>query len=116
MFLEWWGFFRFDVCVLVSFLLSFLIIHGQILAEMLRPMSPAFTELWLDGEKAATVEWRKNVDAVPGLDVDTEMAKDNGRGIIVDHPVEPLYGDIYLPRESLLCVYLFFGMHSLLSG
>lgn len=73
---------------------------------MLRPMSPAFTELWLDGEKAATVEWRKNVDAVPGLDVDTEMAKDNGRGIVVDHPVEPLYGDIYLPRESLLCTYI----------
>jgi sulfite reductase (ferredoxin) len=27
------------------------------------------------------------------------MLKDNGRGIILDHPVEPLYGDLYLPRK-----------------
>lgn len=72
----------------------------QILAELLRPMSPAFTELWLDGEKAATVEWRRDVDSMPGLDVDAEMVKDNGRGIVLDNPVEPLYGDIYMPRES----------------
>ena len=74
-------------------------INKQILAEMLRPMSPAFTELWLDGEKAATVEWRKEVDAMPGMDVDAKMVEDNGRGIVVDNPIEPLYGDIYLPRE-----------------
>lgn len=77
----------------------------KILAELLRPMSAAFTELWLDGEKAATVEWRKDVDAVPGLDVDQEMVADNGRGIVLDHPVEPLYGDIYMPRELLLHRY-----------
>lgn len=70
----------------------------QILAELLRPMSNAFSELWLDGEKAATVEWRKDVDGEPGLDVDSKMVEDNGRGIVLDHPVEPLYGDIYLPR------------------
>lgn len=69
-------------------------------------MSSAFTELWLDGEKAATVEWRKDVDAVPGLDVDKEMVQDNGRGIVLDHPVEPLYGDIYMPRECF-CVVVF---------
>lgn len=73
--------------------------RGKILAELLRPLSSAFTELWLDGEKAATVEWRKDVDKVPGLDVDKEMVEDNGRGIVLDHPVEPLYGDIYMPRE-----------------
>ena len=74
-------------------------VPGKILAELLRPLSSAFTELWLDGEKAATVEWRKDVDKVPGLDVDKEMVEDNGRGIVLDHPVEPLYGDIYMPRE-----------------
>lgn len=73
--------------------------YTKILAELLRPLSSAFTELWLDGEKAATVEWRKDVDKVPGLDVDKEMVEDNGRGIVLDHPVEPLYGDIYMPRK-----------------
>ena len=82
----------------------------KILAELLRPLSSAFTELWLDGEKAATVEWRKDVDAVPGLDVDREMVQDNGRGIVLDHPVEPLYGDIYMPREfyfTLVHLFIF---------
>ncbi|CAN0304016.1 unnamed protein product, partial [Ectocarpus fasciculatus] len=79
----------------------------QILAELLRPLSSAFTELWLDGEKAATVEWRDDVDdALKGADVDQEMVKDNGRGIVLDHPVEPLYGDIYMPREFCVCVYV----------
>lgn len=73
--------------------------YTKILAELLRPMSSAFTELWLDGEKAATVEWRKDINNVPGLDVDNEMVADNGRGIVLDHPVEPLYGDIYMPRK-----------------
>ena len=76
----------------------------KILAELLRPLSSAFTELWLDGEKAATVEWRDEADkAMPaGLDVDAEMVKDNGRGIVLNHPVEPLYGDIYMPRECCM--------------
>ncbi|CAM9872517.1 unnamed protein product [Pylaiella littoralis] len=73
--------------------------YTKILAELLRPLSSAFTELWLDGEKAATVEWRDDVDKVPGLDVDQEMVKDNGRGIVLNHPVEPLYGDLYMPRK-----------------
>ncbi|CAN0535899.1 unnamed protein product, partial [Ectocarpus sp. 12 AP-2014] len=74
--------------------------YTKILAELLRPLSSAFTELWLDGEKAATVEWRDDVDAaLKGADVDQEMVKDNGRGIVLNHPVEPLYGDIYMPRE-----------------
>lgn len=60
-------------------------------------MSAAFSELWLDGEKAATVEWRKAIDEKE-VDVDEKMVEDNGRGIVLDHPVEPLYGDIYLPR------------------
>ncbi|KAG5187559.1 hypothetical protein JKP88DRAFT_32086 [Tribonema minus] len=66
-------------------------------AELLRPLSAAFTELWLDGEKAATIEyWRKDID---GAAIDAEMLRDNGRGVILDHPVEPLYGDLYLPRK-----------------
>ncbi|CAM9910680.1 unnamed protein product [Ascophyllum nodosum] len=36
---------------------------------------------------------------MPGMDVDAKMVEDNGRGIVVDNPIEPLYGDIYLPRK-----------------
>jgi sulfite reductase (ferredoxin) len=71
--------------------------YTKLLAELLRPMSAAFTELWLDGEKAATIEyWRKDIN---GIDIDAAMLKDNGNGIILDHPVEPLYGDLYFPRK-----------------
>lgn len=89
------------------------------MAELLRPLSSAFTELWLDGEKAATVEWRDEAEkAMPGgVDVDTEMVKDNGRGIVLNHPVEPLYGDIYMPREySFLSVTSVFARLRLPSG
>ncbi|CAM9333194.1 unnamed protein product [Discosporangium mesarthrocarpum] len=71
--------------------------YTKTIAELLRPLSSAFSELWLDGEKAATVEfWRKDMLDV---DVDAAMLSDNGRGIILNHPTEPLYGDLYLPRK-----------------
>lgn len=72
--------------------------YTRLIAELLRPMSQAFTELWLDGDKAASINqyWRQDFN---GIDIDAEMLKDNGRGIILDHPVEPLYGDLYLPRK-----------------
>lgn len=38
------------------------------------------------------------------------MVKDNGRGIVLNHPVEPLYGDIYMPREFCLVLAQFFPM------
>ncbi|CAM9234634.1 unnamed protein product [Phaeothamnion confervicola] len=60
-------------------------------------MSNAFTELWLDGQKAASIEyWRKDVADV---DIDAAMRRDTGRGVVLDHPVEPLYGDLYMPRK-----------------
>jgi sulfite reductase (ferredoxin) len=60
-------------------------------------MTPAFTEIWLDGEKVATAEvWGKEVEK---FNVDEVMKYDSGRGIVLDHPVEPLYGDRYLPRK-----------------
>lgn len=71
--------------------------YTKIIAQLLRPLSSAFSELWLNGEKAATIEyWAKDVADV---DIDAAMVKDNGRGIILDHPVEPLYGDLFMPRK-----------------
>jgi len=60
-------------------------------------MTPAFSEIWLDGEKAASVEtWAKEVES---FDVDAKMLHDNGRGIIIPDAVEPIYGTQYLPRK-----------------
>mmetsp|Transcript_15064 Transcript_15064/g.21966 ORF Transcript_15064/g.21966 Transcript_15064/m.21966 type:complete len:636 (-) Transcript_15064:82-1989(-) len=66
-------------------------------ADLFRPLSPAFSEIWLDGEKAATVEtWSKDVE---DLNIDQAMLYDSGRGIILPDSVEPIYGDRYLPRK-----------------
>jgi sulfite reductase (ferredoxin) len=72
--------------------------YAKLFAQLFRPMTPAFSEIWLDGEKAATVEtWSK--EGPPGIDIDKEMLYDNGRGIILPDATEPLYGDRYLPRK-----------------
>jgi sulfite reductase (ferredoxin) len=70
---------------------------SKVFAHLFRPMTPAFTEIWLDGEKVATSEvWAKEVEH---HNIDEKMTYDSGRGIILDHPVEPIYGDRYLPRK-----------------
>jgi len=71
--------------------------YSKVFAQLFRPMSPSFSNIWLDGEKAATVEsWATEVE---GFNVDAAMLHDNGRGIILPDNVEPLYGDRYLPRK-----------------
>lgn len=76
--------------------------YSKVMAELFKPMSTAFTELWLDDEKVATTEyWRKDIDDAA---VAAAMTHDNGRGIITGHPVEPLYGDRYLPRKFKIAV------------
>lgn len=70
---------------------------SKVFAHLFRPMTPAFSEIWLDGEKAATVEtWSKEI---AHHNVDEAMMYDSGRGIILPDPVEPIYGDRYLPRK-----------------
>ena len=40
--------------------------YSKVFAHLFRPMTPAFSEIWLDGEKAATVEtWSKEVAQSP---------------------------------------------------
>ncbi|KAL9180274.1 hypothetical protein ACHAXT_008244 [Thalassiosira profunda] len=71
--------------------------YSKVFAELFRPMSPAFSEIWLDGEKAASVEtWAKEV---AHHNVDEKMLYDNGRGIILSDTTEPIYGTQYLPRK-----------------
>jgi len=70
---------------------------SKVFAHLFRPMTPAFSEIWLDGEKAASVEyWSKQVEH---HNIDENMVKDTGRGIILADSTEPLYGDRYLPRK-----------------
>lgn len=70
---------------------------SKVFAHLFRPMTPAFSNIWLDGEKAATVEtWAKEV---AHHKVDEAMLYDSGRGIILPDSVEPIYGDRYLPRK-----------------
>merc|ERR1719157_312295 len=72
--------------------------YAKVFAHLFRPMTSAFTELWLDGEKVATAEvWGQEVGEK--FKIDEAMTYDSGRGIILDHPREPLYGDRYLPRK-----------------
>jgi len=71
--------------------------YSKVFGHLFRPMTPAFSQIWLDGEKAATVEtWSKEVEH---HDIDKKMLHDNGRGIILPDSTEPLYGDRYLPRK-----------------
>jgi len=62
------------------------------MAELFKPQSNAFTELWLGEDKVVEMEyWKKDlVDA--GIDVQNAMLKDRGTGIITKDEVEPLYG------------------------
>lgn len=71
--------------------------YSKVFAQLFRPMSNAFSEIWLDGEKAASVEtWAKEVES---YNVDEAMLYDSGRGIILSDSVEPIYGTQYLPRK-----------------
>mmetsp|Transcript_17517 Transcript_17517/g.24946 ORF Transcript_17517/g.24946 Transcript_17517/m.24946 type:complete len:643 (-) Transcript_17517:1395-3323(-) len=70
---------------------------SKVIAQLFKPMSPAFTEIWLDGEKAASVEmWNKDIES---HNVPAKMVYDNGRGIVLPDKTEPLYGTQYLPRK-----------------
>jgi sulfite reductase (ferredoxin) len=71
--------------------------YSKLLAELLKPSSTAFTELWLGDEKVAGLEyWRKDIDEEK---VKAAFEYDSGRGVMVDDPTEPLYGKQYLPRK-----------------
>jgi sulfite reductase (ferredoxin) len=70
---------------------------------LFKPQSNAFSEIWLDGKKATTVEyWKK--DYPEGVDPVAAMHVDTGKGIITDDPVEPIYGDQYLPKKFKMAV------------
>merc|ERR1719445_355334 len=70
---------------------------AKVVAQLLRPLSPAFNKLWLDGDQPKQdVVWNKDVEH---MNIDAAMLYDSGRGIILKDATEPIYGDRYLPRK-----------------
>jgi sulfite reductase (ferredoxin) len=75
--------------------------YSKVMAE---PQSQAFTSLWQGEEKVAEMEyWMKDLKDA-GMDIQAAMMKDTGHGIITSDPVEPLYGNRYLPRKFKMAV------------
>lgn len=75
---------------------------SRMLGELLAPQTGAFSEIWLDGEKAATLEyWKHDLDMDQVRKV---MRHDSGNGIVFPDHEEPLYGETYLPRKFKMAV------------
>jgi len=71
--------------------------YSKAIADLFKPMTESFYELWLDGKKAKLEEyWQEDIKE---FNLDEVRVYDNGRGIITGHPIEPLYGRTYLPKK-----------------
>ncbi|MEB3268752.1 MAG: sulfite reductase, ferredoxin dependent [Leptolyngbya sp.] len=69
--------------------------YADRIADLLRPQTEAYYEIWLDGEKAVTVEEHPDVVA----------ARENAvRGTVFTDSVEPIYGTHYMPRKFKVAV------------
>lgn len=70
---------------------------SAMLGELFAPQTGAFSEIWLDGEKAASLEfWKKDLDMNSVQEI---MRFDNGNGVVYNGKEEPIYGETYLPRK-----------------
>ena len=69
--------------------------YAHKVAELLRPQTGAYYEIWLDGEKIISGE----------EDPEVKAARDqNINGTNVTDSVEPIYGTHYLPKKFKCCV------------
>jgi sulfite reductase (ferredoxin) len=81
---------------------SYCLKYARAIADLFKPSTTAFTELWLDGKPAMTTEyWQKDIEE---FDLDKVRVEDRGNGIITGHPVEPLYGRTYLPKKFKIAI------------
>jgi sulfite reductase (ferredoxin) len=69
--------------------------YADRIADLLRPQTEAYYEIWLDGEKAVTVEEHPDVVAAREHAV---------RGTVFTDNVEPIYGTHYMPRKFKVAV------------
>ncbi len=64
--------------------------YADRIADLLRPQTGAYYEIWLDGEKAISAEEHPDVVAA---------RQRNGNGTIFHDKEEPIYGTHYMPRK-----------------
>ena len=69
--------------------------YADHIADLLRPQTEAYYEIWLDGEKYLSVEEAPEVQAA---------RERNGNGTIFHEGEEPIYGKHYMPRKFKCCV------------
>ena len=69
--------------------------YADRIADLLRPQTEAYYEIWLDGEKYLSVEEHPDVVAARG--------RDHNGTIFPDSP-EPIYGTHYMPRKFKVAV------------
>jgi sulfite reductase (ferredoxin) len=69
--------------------------YADKIADLLRPQTEAYYEIWLDGEKAVTVEEHPDV---------VVARQQNSNGTIFADSVEPIYGTHYMPRKFKMAV------------
>jgi len=76
--------------------------YSKAVADLFKPMTESFKELWLDGKNAAKDEyWQEEIKE---FNLDEVRNYDNGNGIITGHPIEPLYGRTYLPKKFKIAI------------
>ncbi|PSO98306.1 MAG: sulfite reductase, ferredoxin dependent [Cyanobacteria bacterium QS_9_48_30] len=64
--------------------------YANKVADLLKPQTGAYYEIWLDGEKAISAEEDPEVKAARQRD---------GNGTLFDNKEEPIYGEHYMPRK-----------------
>lgn len=69
--------------------------YADKIADLLRPQTEAYYEIWLDDEKAVTVEEHPDVVAA---------RQRNGNGTIFHDSAEPIYGTHYMPRKFKMAI------------
>jgi sulfite reductase (ferredoxin) len=69
--------------------------YANQIADLLTPQTGAYYEIWLDGEKAITAEEAPEVKAA---------RQQQHHNILLDDPVEPIYGTQYMPRKFKIAV------------
>ena len=69
--------------------------YAENIADLLRPQTEAYYEIWIDGEKFLSVEEAPEV---------VEARQRNGNGTIFHNSEEPVYGAHYMPRKFKVAV------------
>lgn len=68
--------------------------YAKNISDLLKPQTGAYYDIWLDGEKVISAEEKPEVKA----------ARQNNSKSIVHDSLEPIYGNLYMPRKFKVCV------------